>query len=124
MKSITASVRSGLAALLSENIGNIAEAGAEEQHIYPILAQRIPAFRKELELLSQHKQLHAGLERLEAYLDEVKASKRDLRLDELKVIMDSFGSVLFAHLDDEVRQLGPEHLRKYYTLEEVRNLPM
>lgn len=84
----------------------------------------MPAFRKELELLSQHKQLHAGLERLEAYLDEVKASKRDLRLDELKVIMDSFGSVLFAHLDDEVRQLGPEHLRKYYTLEEVRNLPM
>ena len=89
-----------------------------------MLAQRIPAFRKELELLTQHKQIHAGLDKLEEYLDEVKTSKRDLRLDELKVILDSFGPVLFAHLDDEVKQLSPENLRKYYTLEEVKRLPM
>ncbi len=99
----------------------MAEASAEERHIFPILAERIPAFRKELELLSQHKQIHAGLDKLEVYLDEVKVSQRDLRLDELKY---SFGPVLFAHLDDEVRQLGPENLRKYYTLEEVKRLPM
>lgn len=96
----------------------------EERHIFPVLAQRIPAFRKELELLTQHKQIHAGLDKLEAYLDQVKASKKDLRLDELKVILDSFGPVLFAHLDEEVRQIGPDNLRKYYTLEEVKRLPM
>ena len=103
---------------------NQTEKSAEEQHIFPILAQRMPAFRKELELLTQHKQIHAGLEKLEKYLDEVKASKRDLRLDELKIILDGFGSVLFAHLDDEVKQLAPENLQKYYTLEEVKRLPM
>ena len=84
----------------------------------------MPAFRKELELLTQHKQIHVGLEKLEEYLDEVKASTRDLRLDEFKELLDSFGPVLFAHLDDEVKQLAPENLRKYYTLEEVKRLPM
>ncbi len=84
----------------------------------------MPAFRKELDLLTQHKQIHAGIEKLEEYLEEVKASKRDMRLDELKVILDGFGPVLFSHLDDEVKQLAPDNLRKYYTLDEVKKLPM
>ena len=84
----------------------------------------MPAFRKELELLTQHKQIHAGIEKLEEYLEEVKASTKDLRLDELKVILDGFGPVLFAHLDDEVAQLAPDNLRKFYTLDEVKKLPM
>ena len=103
---------------------SLTKSNAEEQHIFPILAQRMPAFRKELELLTQHKQIHAGIEKLEKYLDEVKVSKRDLRLDELKAIMDGFGPVLFAHLDDEVKQLAPENLQKYFSLEEVQRLPM
>lgn len=84
----------------------------------------MPAFRKELELLTQHKQIHAGIEKLEEYLEEVKASKRDLRLDELQVILDRFGPVLFAHLDAEVKELTADNLRKYYTLDEVKKLPM
>ena len=96
----------------------------EEQHIFPVLAQKMPAFRKELELLTQHKQIHNGLDKFEAYIDDCKAGKRDMRMDELKDIMDSFGTVLWAHLQDEVDQLSVDNMRKYWSLEEVRRLPM
>ena len=84
----------------------------------------MPAFRKELELLTQHKQIHHGLDKFEAYIDDCKAGKRDMRMDELKEIMDSFGTVLWAHLQDEVDQLSVDNMRKYWSLDEVRRLPM
>ena len=97
---------------------------AEEQHIFPVLALKMPAFRKELELLTQHKQIHNGLDKFEAYIDDCKSGKRDMRMEELKDIMDSFGTVLWAHLQDEVDQLAPDNMRKYWSLDEVRRLPM
>ena len=57
-------------------------------------------------------------------MDECKAGTKDLRMDELKEIMDSFGEVLWAHLSDEVEQLSADNMRKYWSLEEVRLLPM
>jgi 3-methyladenine DNA glycosylase Tag len=84
----------------------------------------MPAFKKELQLLTQHKQIHKGLDKLEAYVDECKAGTKDLRMDELKVIMDSFGEVLWAHLSDEVEQLSAENMRKFWTIDEIRRLPM
>ena len=102
----------------------LANESAEEQHIFPVLAQRMPAFKKELELLTQHKQIHNGLDKFEAYIDDCKAGKRDMRMDELKEIMDSFGTVLWAHLQDEVDQLSVDNMRKYWSLDEVRRLPM
>ncbi|MCJ1275795.1 hypothetical protein MMC21_003598 [Puttea exsequens] len=96
----------------------------EEQHIFPVLAQRMPAFRRELELLTQHKEIHKGMDKMEVYVDECKAGKRDLRMDELKEVMDSFGDVLWAHLSDEVQQLSADNMRRYWSLEEVRRLPM
>jgi len=96
----------------------------EEQHIFPVLAKKMPAFKKELELLSQHKQIHKGLDKLEKYLEECAGGERELRLSELKEILDGFGTVLWQHLDDEVEQLGAENMRKYWTLEEMRRMPM
>ena len=96
----------------------------EEQHIFPILAQRMPPFKEEMELLSQHKEIHAGMEKLEAYIDDCKNSRRDLRLDQMKNIMDSFGTILWTHLNEEVENLSPENMQKYWTIEEVRNFPM
>ena len=84
----------------------------------------MPAFQKELELLTQHKEIHKGMDKLEVYVDECKAGKRELRMEEMKEIMDSFGKVLWAHLEDEVKQLAAENMRKYWSLEEVRRLPM
>ena len=84
----------------------------------------MPAFQKELELLTQHKQIHQGMDKMEDYVDGCKAGKRDLRMEELKAIMDSFRHVLWTHLDDEVSQLGADNMRKYWSLEEVKRLPI
>jgi hemerythrin-like domain-containing protein len=98
--------------------------GIEERHIFPVLAKKMPAFRKELELLTQHKQIHAGLDRLEEYLGECRRGERELRLGEMKVVLEGFGEVLWRHLDDEVEQLGAENMRKYWTLKEMREIPI
>ncbi|KAI9787139.1 MAG: hypothetical protein M1839_003374 [Geoglossum umbratile] len=96
----------------------------EERYFFPLLARKMPAFREELELLAQHKQIHAGLDKFEAYLNECKAGESELRLDRMKELMDGFGTVLWQHLDDEVTELGAENMRKYWTLEELRAFPM
>lgn len=96
----------------------------EEQHIFPVLAKKMPAFREELELLTQHKGIHDGLEKLEEYVAECRSGEKELQLKEIKRIMDGFGKVLWAHLDDEVKQLGAENMRKYWTLAEMKKMPM
>ncbi|EER24070.1 hypothetical protein D8B26_002245 [Coccidioides posadasii str. Silveira] len=96
----------------------------EEQSIFPHLAQRMPAFRKGVGLIDQHRQIHAGLEKLNVYLEECKGRERELRLEELKAVMDGFGDVLWRHLDEEVRELGAEEMSKYWSLEEMRRMPM
>lgn len=83
----------------------------------------MPEFRKNVHLLKQHKEIHKGMDRLEAYLMDCRSGDKELRLDEMKKVMDSFGKVLWDHLDDEVRTLGADNMRKYWTLEEMRRLP-
>ena len=94
------------------------------RHIFPVLAKKMPAFKKELELLTQHKQIHKGLDKLTKYLEECSTGERELRLPELKRILDGFGTVLWQHLDDEVKELGAENMRKYWSKEEVMRMPM
>ncbi|KAJ5929876.1 hypothetical protein N7454_006826 [Penicillium verhagenii] len=96
----------------------------EEQHIFPVLAKKMPEFKKELELLSQHKQIHAGLEKLEAYLEKCRSGEEDMRREEVKRLMEAFGEVLWKHLDQEVDTLGAENMRNYWTADEMRRLPM
>ena len=82
----------------------------------------MPAFRKELELLAQHKEIHQGLEKFQEYLENCQSGEKELRLGEMKRLMDQFGDVLWRHLDEEVKELGAENMRKYWTLEEMRTL--
>lgn len=96
----------------------------EEVHIFPLLAKKMPAFRKELELLTQHKQIHKGMDKMEAYLEKCRGGEEELRLDKLKEIMNGFGEVLWKHLEDEVHELRAENMRKYWTLDEMRRLPI
>ena len=95
----------------------------EEYHIFPVLARKMPAFARELQLLTQHKEIHAGLEKFEAYLEECLGGEKELRLGELKALMDTFGTVLWTHLEDEVKELGAENMRSYWTLDEMRRMP-
>jgi hemerythrin-like domain-containing protein len=96
----------------------------EEQHVFPLLAKKMPEFRKGDDLLKQHRGIHAGMDKLEAYLSDCRCGETDFSLAEVKKLMDTFGAVLWAHLDDEIRTLGAENMRKYWTLEEMRRLPM
>jgi hypothetical protein len=83
----------------------------------------MPEFRKELELLSQHKQIHAGMDKLQDYLVKCRNGDTELRLNEMKELMDGFGEVLWTHLDQEVRTLGAENMRKYWTLDDMKKMP-
>ncbi|KAK8219172.1 hypothetical protein M8818_000903 [Zalaria obscura] len=96
----------------------------EEQHIFPVLARKMPAFKKELQLLTQHKEIHRGLDKFEDYLNKCRSGEKELRLDEMKTILDTFGKVLWDHLNDEVHELRAENMRKYWSAEEMRRLPM
>ncbi len=97
--------------------------GIEERVIFPQLGKRMPEFDpKRGDLLGQHKLIHKGLDGLEAYLDRVQSGEDVLEAATLKEKMESWGGVLWAHLDDEVRALGAENMRKYWSKEEVMNM--
>jgi hypothetical protein len=76
------------------------------------------------ELLRQHKEIHAGMDLFEEYLKRCKSGETELRMETLKEKMDSWGTVLWTHLDQEVKTLGAENMRKYWTKEEMRRMPM
>lgn len=94
----------------------------EERWIFPELSQRMPGFADDEVLIHQHEQIHEGLEKVQKYLEDCQSGERELRMNEMKEIMDSFGEVLWTHLDEEVRMLGAENVRKYYTKEEVMEM--
>ncbi|KAK3374858.1 hypothetical protein B0H63DRAFT_526156 [Podospora didyma] len=103
----------------------------EETYLYPLLARKMPAFRsstskkgEDCELLRQHQEIHKGMDVFEAYLRECKNRERELELPVLKQKMDAWGDVLFKHLDQEVRDLGAEEMRKYWTIAEMRAFPI
>ncbi|KAI5806824.1 hypothetical protein DFH27DRAFT_590594 [Peziza echinospora] len=94
----------------------------EETYIFPRLAERMPAFQDNDELKTHHKRIHEGMEALEAYLKACKSGERDLRMGEIKGLMDSWREVLWTHLDREVQELGAENMRRYWKVEEMKTL--
>lgn len=70
---------------------------------------------------------------MEAYLrrclrgkigEKKEKEEEEFRLEEVKRLMDGFGEVLWRHLDEEVRTLRAENMRRYWTMEEMRRLPI
>ncbi|KAF2217319.1 hypothetical protein CERZMDRAFT_109068 [Cercospora zeae-maydis SCOH1-5] len=96
----------------------------EEQHIFPVLAKKMGFFSPKEHALKQHQGIHDGVEALEEWVQEVKEGSREFRLKDLKVVLDGFGEVLWKHLEDEVRELGAENMRKYWSVQEMRGMPM
>lgn len=96
----------------------------EERMVFPALAQRMPEFAAAHEHTASHVKIHDGLERYTTYLDAAKRAPEKYKADELKEIMDALASVLFPHLEDEERSLKKENMQKYWTLEELKRLPM
>lgn len=99
----------------------------EEVHIFPILARKMAEFRStggKAELLRQHQAIHKGMDGFQEYLLKVKGREVDLEMSVLKEKMDSWGPVLLKHLDQEVATLGADNMRKYWTVEEMRAIPI
>ena len=94
----------------------------EEQYIFPELATRMPIFAPQDHLIRQHEQIHEGLEKFEAYLKQCLYGEKEVRMEELKEIMDSFGEVLWTHLDLEVEMLGATNMRKYWSKDEILSM--
>ncbi|KAJ5680300.1 hypothetical protein N7536_011439 [Penicillium majusculum] len=96
----------------------------EEIRVFPFLATRMPAFANHDKLIAQHKVIHKGLAKLESYAQNCLQGRTDLRWNELKGILDVFGTTIWEHLDDEVRQLGAEETRKYWSAHEMTRMPI
>lgn len=102
----------------------------EETYIFPILARKMPEFqsngkgKRAAELLQQHKEIHKGMDVFQEYLSKCRNRELDLEMPVLKAKMDTWGGVLWKHLDQEVETLGAENMRKYWTIEEIRRIPM
>lgn len=96
--------------------------GIEEQHIFPVLAKRMPEFRDDHP--QEHDQIHKGMDRFMNYVNKVKEDPKSYSSDDFRKVLSSWGPALMHHLDAEVYTLRGENLRRYYTLEEVRALPM
>ncbi|KAL4947070.1 hypothetical protein BDW69DRAFT_190537 [Aspergillus filifer] len=101
----------------------------EESYIFPYLAKRMPEFqtgkgKRAAELLQQHRQIHAGLDGFKEYLEKCISGEEELRLEVLRSKMESWKDVLWSHLDQEVKTLGAENMRRYWTKEEIAGIPM
>lgn len=112
----------------------------EETYLYPILARKMPEFRsstppaglkkgkesrrEECELIRQHRLIHNGMDEMVEYLRQCKSKECELELSVLKEKMDPWGDVLLKHLEQEVRDLSAENMRKYWTLQELRSIPI
>lgn len=75
-------------------------------------------------MLTHHKAIHKGVDQMERFLESCQSGESELRLDELKKIMDGFGTVLWEHLDAEVKELGANNMAQYWTLQEMNQIPM
>ena len=96
--------------------------GIEEAYVFPMLAEKMPKFREQAHLKKQHEAIHEGLDKFGEYLNQCTSGERELRLSELGQIMNTFGKVLWEHLDDEVNELKADNMRKFWTLNEMRRL--
>lgn len=95
----------------------------EETLFFPKLAKKMPEFQaSQGDMVRQHAQIHAGLTGLQQYLKRCAQGEGEFELRLLREKMESWGSVLWEHLDDEVKALGAENMRKYWTKEEVQRL--
>lgn len=97
----------------------------EENYVFPALAKKMPEFRGgRAELLRQHREIHKGLDGFAEYLKKCRSGEMDFEMSVLKGKMESWGGVLWIHLDEEVKTLGAENMRRYWSKEEILRLPM
>jgi len=96
----------------------------EERFIFPILANRMPAFAENEQHRKSHDGIHEGLDRLSLLTNSYRANPPSYSPEKMRECLDSFRNVLMRHLDEEVADLGAENMKKYWTLQEVDSFMM
>ncbi|KAF8514969.1 hemerythrin/HHE cation-binding motif-containing protein [Gautieria morchelliformis] len=96
----------------------------EEKYLFPILARKMPAFSDNEQHRNSHKQIHDGLDALTALIARFHSSLPSYSPTEFRACLDGFRDVLTRHLDEEVHDLQGENLRRYWTLEELSEIPI
>lgn len=94
----------------------------EEAHLFPFLARRMEYFKPEGVHPQQHREIHIGIDELEAYLKQCQTGNRDFRREEVKECLQKWSDVLWKHLDEEVQTLRADNMRKYWSLSEMRQV--
>ena len=92
--------------------------------VFPALASRMPEFAESHQHKESHKLIHQGLDDYCDYLKKVKSAPNQYDAAHLQSLMNSLGKVLFKHLEEEETSLGKDNMQKYWTLEELKRLPM
>ncbi|KAG6138700.1 hypothetical protein E4U22_004326 [Claviceps purpurea] len=96
----------------------------EETHIFPHLATRMPEFdSRRGQLVQQHAVIHRGLVDFEDYVQDC-LNGQVLEMDVLREKMDSWGSALMQHMDEEVRMLKADRMIRIWTKDEMQHLPI
>ncbi|GAA5970018.1 hypothetical protein JCM11641_000235 [Rhodosporidiobolus odoratus] len=96
--------------------------GIEERYIFPVLAKRMPQFADEHQ--EEHDTIHEGMYKFEVLVEKYRSEPSSYSPEEFRANLAAWGPVLFYHLNAEVATLKPDILRRYWTLEEVKRLPM
>ncbi|KIJ50408.1 hypothetical protein M422DRAFT_224736 [Sphaerobolus stellatus SS14] len=96
----------------------------EETYIFPVLAKKMPTFQDDDQHKTSHKKIHDGLDALAALITRFRQEPNTYSPVELRSCLDGFREPLMTHLDEEVHDLRAENMRKYWTLEEMSQIPM
>ena len=84
----------------------------EEKFWFPECEKRLPgSMRVNME---QHHAFHGGLEALEIYFNQVQTDPSVYEGGKVTDMLDQFGSIFLQHLNDEIRTLEPENMRKIF----------
>jgi hemerythrin-like domain-containing protein len=94
----------------------------EEDFLFPMLAQRVPEFKKGAVHNKSHQIIHEALVEFEELLNGFKNQPETYSADQVRTVLDSFREPLMKHLVEEVTDLGAENMKKYWTLEEFEKL--
>lgn len=74
--------------------------------------------------LQQHEAIHTNLVAYVNYINKVKTNHSVYSSEEFRSLLSALGPGLFQHLDQEVQTLKGENLRLYFTLEEIKKIPL
>ncbi|KAL6302105.1 hypothetical protein BKA93DRAFT_827748 [Sparassis latifolia] len=96
----------------------------EEKYLFPVLAKRMPAFEENDVHVRSHEAIHEGLDKLGALIRKYSSEPSLYSPQEIMACLDGWKEVLFCHLDDEVKDLSAENMKKHWKLEELDTIPM